>query len=660
VRRTRALYLACAAGLFVLNVWIAWRLFRLEYSIHLWSVEGAFISLARYMRDHWTQLAWLPVWQCGMPFSNAYQPLLPGSAALGSALTGASVGRAFHFVAGLAYALGPVTLFALAARLSGRLLTGFAAGLAYSLFSPSALLFPSIRADAGGLFHARRLQAAVVYGDSPHLMALTLIPLAILLIDRAVERRTALASLAAALAVMGVILTNIPGLIALAMAVAAYSIAYCGSLRQLARVAGICVSGYLLGAWWSPPSTLWTIFANAQRMEPAGRPNVRSVLWALAVAGATTLGVWLFKRFRVAPHRRFAVLFAGITGAVVIGFAGFGVTLIAQPMRFHLVMEMAFILAVVLLGARYIPKPRAAVIVLGAAALAAAGWQVQNYRRYARTILLPADMPRTSEFRVSRWFAEHSQGARVLVPGSIAYWLNNFTDTPQLTGCCDQGVVLPTVKMAYYVIGSDDSAGDRAAEISIAWMQALGVQYVAVAGPRSTEAFKDFAHPWKFEGKLRRLWREGDDLIYEVPQRTSGLAHVVKRSELARSTPENGLHTEVFAQYVAAIEDPARPVPEFRQDSPSRVSAQAAFGKDDVLSVQIPWHFGWRADVDGHPVQAGRDALGLITVEPPGPGWHRIALRFDGGAERAIAGLSTLLCWVGLLGWSIAERRRSR
>jgi hypothetical protein len=660
VRRTRALYLACVILLFVLNVWIGWRLFRLEYSIHLWSVEGAFISLARYMRDHWSELSWLPVWQCGMPFPNAYQPLLPGSAALVSALSGASAGRAFHFVAGLAYALGPVTLFALGARLSGGVLTGFAAGLAYSLVSPSAWLLPSIRADVGGVFHARRLQATVVYGDSPHLTALTVIPLSIFLIDRALERRTAPAYFAAALSVMAVILTNIPGSIALAMAVVAYSTAYCGSLQQLARVAGICVSGYLLGAWWSPPSTLLTIFANAQRMEPAGRPNVRYVLSIVALGLATALGAWLFERFKVARHLRFVVLFAWITGAVVIGFAGFGVTLIAQPMRFHIVMEMAFVLAAVLLVAHAAPRSRTAMAVLAVAGLAAAGWQVQNYRRYARTILQPADMPRTSEFKVSRWFASHAHGARVLVPGSMAYWLNNFTDTPQLTGCCDQGIVLPVLKMAYYVIGSDDGAGDRAAEISIAWMQALGVQYVAVAGPRSTEAFKDFAHPWKFEGKLRLLWREGDDLIYEVPQRTPGLAHVVKRADLVRNTPENGLHTELLAAYVTAIEDPSRPVPEFRRDSPSRVSVQAAFGNDDVLSVQIPWHFGWSADVDGRAVRAGRDALGFITVEPPEPGWRRIVLRFDGGRERVIAGLATLLCWMGFLAWSITEWRLSR
>ena len=120
-----------------------------------------------------------------------------------------------------------------------------------------------------------------------------------------------------------------------------------------------------------------------------------------------------------------------------------------------------------------------------------------------------------------------------MVPGGMSFWLNTWSDVPELTGCCDQGVGVNLARFAQYVFHTDDGAGTRAAEISTAWLQAYGVQQVAVAGPRSTEPYHAMAHPWKFEGKLPELWRDTtDDVIYRVPQRSRSLAHIVEPAEL--------------------------------------------------------------------------------------------------------------------------------
>ena len=79
--------------------------------------------------------------------------------------------------------------------------------------------------------------------------------------------------------------------------------------------------------------------------------------------------------------------------------------------------------------------------------------------------------------------------SRVMVPGSTTFWMNVFTDTPQLTGCCPQGVLNQTARVADYGIMTDLTAENRAFENSLLWFKALGVRAVAVSGPRSTEVY---------------------------------------------------------------------------------------------------------------------------------------------------------------------------
>src|SRR5512146_1581389 len=65
-----------ALTLFAVNAYIAGRLFRLEYTHDLESIAGAYIGLARYIRDHFPHLGWFPAWYGGIPFQDSYPPLL--------------------------------------------------------------------------------------------------------------------------------------------------------------------------------------------------------------------------------------------------------------------------------------------------------------------------------------------------------------------------------------------------------------------------------------------------------------------------------------------------------------------------------------------------------------------------------------------------------
>src|ERR1700675_4323011 len=132
-RAAKSIALPCIA-LLALNVWICWRLFRVEYTTHFNSIEGSFIALARYLSTHWTDHSWWPLWHCGMPFEDTYVPLLHMIVGAVATVFRISAARAYHAVAGAAYALGPVTLFLMAVRLGASRVAAFLSALLYSLF----------------------------------------------------------------------------------------------------------------------------------------------------------------------------------------------------------------------------------------------------------------------------------------------------------------------------------------------------------------------------------------------------------------------------------------------------------------------------------------------------------------------------------------------
>jgi hypothetical protein len=130
--------------------------------------------LARYISEHPLAVDWFPLWYVGIPFQNAYPPLLHLTTGGLAGLTGISPAVAYHAVAALTYCLVPVTLYWLAATLSQKTGPALVAAAFYSVLSPSALLFPKIAGDMGDLLASRRFQALTQYGEGPHSLSTTL------------------------------------------------------------------------------------------------------------------------------------------------------------------------------------------------------------------------------------------------------------------------------------------------------------------------------------------------------------------------------------------------------------------------------------------------------------------------------------------------------
>ncbi len=646
-----------AITLLALNMWICWRLFWVEYTQNFNSGEGYVIAIARYISRHWGNFSWWPLWHCGMPYQDTYVPLLHLTGAAFSTVAGISAARAYHILTGLAYSLGAATLFLMALRLGATRLAAFLSALAYSLFSPSAL-FPEILADLGSPFAGRRLQVLTYYGEGAHIAALALLPIAILALERAVDTRTGRSFALAALAMAAVFLTNVPGSMALALAVFCWICAQPAGRRGASwRIAASAAAlAYGLACFGDPPSSLRAVFKNVGPMHAGFSQGLRHAPYLLPLLlAAVAVAGYLASRSPMPLFVRFGLLYFALTFLLVLTARKPGFELLPQASRLQLELELG---ASLLLGwAAWLlyrwRRTRCAVV---AFIVAASVFQIQHYRRYARMEVAPADLNTRSEYTTARWLDAHMDGQRVFTMGSTAFWLNAFTDMPQVAGCCDQNQAITAIPVTAYLVTNGLKPGETPR--GIMWLQALGAHAMVVNGPDSTDAYKDFHAPERFEGLLPVLHREHGDTIYAIPQRGESLSHIVRPEEVvAGAAAIPGSADDAAARYVAAIEDPARPIAQCDWNG-SSAHIRAHLGMGDLVSVQAAYFDGWKAFVHGRPRSVSADGLGFILVHPECEGDCEIDLRWTGPGDLWPAAFVSLAA-LSLTVWLMFRARRS-
>lgn len=639
--RPAALDLLAGLLLFVLNLALVWPLFFVEYPASFYSIEGAYLGLARHLLQHGDTLGWFPWWYGGIPFPNTYPPFSHLLTAAWSALSGASVGFAYHQVTAAAYSLIPVAVFALGRSLRAEWAPAALSGLLVSLLSPAAILFGSIRADLGGWRFARRLHVLIASGEGPHLVSILLCLLALFFLVRVFTRPRPLWMALACLGCAATALTNWLGAVALAFGVVAALLAMEDPFRKsrwLIAVA-IGVAAYALAAPWMPPSTIAAIRRNAPFVEGRFEATAQTGVYALAAAAGLLILLGVLRATGAPRALRFATLWTWMLGAVVALARKPGVALLPQPLRYHIELEIALLLAVALglfwLMAEVLDRRRAALT--GMALLSAATLlQAPVYWTYARQLIRASDGHSSIEAVTARWLSANLPGQRVWLPGSVMFWANAFAEIPQFGGGFDNGIQNPVTLAIHYQIYSSDGAGDRDGQIAATWLKSFGARAVVVSMPNSAEAYHPFRNPAKFDGLLDLLWEHQGMRIYRVPMRHEGLAFVVPEGAVPRSRPADGLDVAPAERYVAALEDTRLPETRFAWNSLSEATIDAELRDGQVLSVQIAHHPGWEAWAAEQRLDVAEDGLGQIVLRP-GAGKHRLRLRFTGGWEQVFA-----------------------
>lgn len=650
----------------VINLAFGFGLFRLEYSRFLGSIEGAYIGISRRLLEHPWSLDWWPFWYGGVPFQNTYPPLVHMLTALLAAIAQVSPARAHHAVAGLFFLLGPLAVYALGRRLTRSFSAAMGGALAYSLVSPCIWLMPAIHADVGAWFRPRRLHTILVYGDTPHVAAVALLPLAVLLFDRAWEQRKAVRVVLAALGLAAVALTNWLGAFSLALALIAYvgtrlELTGRGILRDVGLLAVTGMLAYALVCPWLPPSTVLTIQRNSQSVAGTYDASAARLLQDAALTAAVVLASRLLLRQRASLAVQFALVFAVLLSGLTLSAEWFGISLVPQPQRYHLEMDLGIcLLAGWLLGALYERWPqRAQQAVLAAMLLVSIGLPLRQYRAI-REWTQPLDMTQTVEYQAAQWFRQNAPDSRAYVPGSVSFWMTAFSDTPLMNGGFDQGITNPVLRIGLYIVPSGDGAGERGGEVAATWMKAYGVNWIMAGGPRSREQYRPVLKPERFQVLGAPRWRNGDDAIWAVPRRSISLAQVVRRADLVTRPPANGIDLDSLNRYVGALEDPALPTAAWSWVNDREGHIRATLTQDLLVSVQISHHSGWHASTGGREVPVEKDGLGLMAIAPACAGPCDIRMWFDGGREMNLLRILCALTWIAALAAVAVEYRRGK
>jgi hypothetical protein len=663
-RCSRGLRRPVPAALLVLtlNLLIAGRLFEIEYSVWVFNNEASFMAIARALKDHPHDLLWWPWWDAGAPFQNTYSPLIPFLAAAVSGIMRVSVARGLHIVAAALYCTGPVALYAALRRVSGQPRESLVAAILYSIVSPCAFLIPAIGMDMQGLLHVRRLHVLMYYGEVPQCSSLTFLPLAVLLFFQLFKAPTLTRMITASAFAAITALTNAFGAVSLVSAIILLLIT--SETQRFARnvLAAACALGLTVAA--ISPLIPWELLLAIWKNSPVTSGDFRFTGRSLAaVCGLAGLmaAVWRATRRRWPAELCFLCLFFTLMLTIVASGYFFAAWILPQPHRYQNVADMAGVSLAAFATCRcldrFSPMRRnmlyaAGVVLIGAQTLHVVHWSMRMIR--------DVRIDETSSYRIALWLRDHLPGDRVMISGAHAYLANVLDDIPQLSGGHEP------FQPNYRAVGASYMVYGAPAPVAVQWLRAFGTRAVTVPRAGSSEYFKPFTDPDKFEGVLPVLWQDQGNTIYSVPTKSPSLAHAVPAEFLVPFGSDPAKDARLVFRYVAAIEESPPALVQWLSRHQIRIETPVQRGQ--VISVQVNYVAGWQAQVDGHDAIVRPDGLGLLVVESDCTGACTVQLVFEGptGVQTAkvVSGIavagSLAAVAIGVLGWLRRVWRRSQ
>src|SRR5262249_29492089 len=118
---------------------------------------------------------------------------------------------------------------------------------------------------------------------------------------------------------------------------------------------------------------------------------------------------------RLSVPLQFAILFAFLTSLLTLMSAWFDISIMPQPVRYHLEMEMALAILTALASAAVLRRlPGWGPITVLAVLPLALVQPIRQYRRYARdTLIRTIDITTTTEWKTAQWLQKNLPGERV-------------------------------------------------------------------------------------------------------------------------------------------------------------------------------------------------------------------------------------------------------
>ena len=655
-------------GLPLIIVWVGysqiWPLFTGEFTQQLGSIEVSYIQMAKFISSSWPRLAWQPRWYLGYPMSVLYTPFVPVFEFVSHNLWGWSYSHAYRWLTAFSYVGGLVTLYLFTRTWFKNTAAGYIAALIYGILpSFMGLLYPEIALDRFlvDLVEPRRFTILVRWGEGPHVVSLMFLPLAALFLIKFLRRGNKWQLLFGSVFTALVLLTNSVG--AWGLLLLSFAVVF-GELTEnpgrwqqvLGRSLIFAAVSFGLSAFWFNPLFLATFFHEGGGAWGFWKNQFP---WGWLLGGAI-LAIYFFlskkllgKIFGVSG----SLLFLGMMFGLVNTYYGSGserLELVPQVLRLTTEVDIAVALAVggVISAAGFIlSKMHRNLLGLGMVVVIIAGSILMG----GRQLRLISDLPRfaepaekagikleqTAEYEIAKVLETKVKGQeRVFVPGNYGFYLNYFTDLPQLRGALFQSAVNPWPDHIYFqtVNGLD-------ADITLDWLKIANVGWFVFSGPRET--FHDFkVDESKFAAVLKFDEDRQGDKIYQVPLKDTSLTKAVPQAILSVKIPINAIDRTPIAQYVGILES-SRNQLQLVEKNNGVYEITGNVGDGELVLVQMAYAPGWQArDKSGQGLVVSKDPLGMIAIKPKQTGAQNIDLIYGVSGQVMVGWLATLTMWV--------------
>jgi hypothetical protein len=643
--------------LFALTAYLIWPWLTLEYLDSWGSIESTFIGDARMLRERLPHPGWQPYWYCGTRFDYIYPPALRYGTALLSLALEVSTARAYHIYTGVLYCLGIAGVYLFVRLTTGSRGWAWVSALASTIVTPAYLFDNHFYRDYLEVrLMPLRLGVLVRWGEGPHMSAFALIPPALAAAWFGLRRCHTQALALAAVLSAAVVSNNFYGATALALLypILVWSVWLAERDGHVwARAAAIAVLAYGLTAFWLTPSYLKYTLRNLGLVAAPG--HAWSWWLEAAVLGAFAAITWRWARGR--PGAAWNVFIAGSVIRLALHALGnyyFDFRTLGEPQRLYPEFDLFFILGGVavlrwLWSQGLLPR-LATIAILVLVLLPFKGWVRRSWQFF------PAypDHTRRVEYQVTRWLHQNLPESRIMVVGSVRFWYNAWFDLYELGGGSEQGTINLNSAVSYNVVAA---GGDT--DHAILWLQAMGVDAVAVPDERSAEIYHDFVNPRMFEGKLDVLHDDGQgNRVYRVPRRFPGLARVVRKDRLRPIRRLDGAgNGEIVRAYAEAVEQDSPRAAQWHRETWERVRVRARLEPGELLVIQETYDPAWVATAAGQRVPMERDPLDFQVLDP-GPGDHEILLEFTTPIENRVGQALTSATLLGVLALLARKARK--
>ncbi len=665
------------------NIFLVWPLFAGEYDKNTASIGVAHILNARYLSRFWNH-GWNPFWYGGFPNHLIYPLLAPISlAAVQKIFFFLSMAQVYRIVVATAYVLMPVTLFFLVRYFTKRNLIALFASIIYIL-APSAnyFLIPGFRVVGEALHFAPwQLSVIVDFGEGPHMIALSLVPLAIIAYWRLLRNPSFYKFLLTAI---------LMGLIVSINLFSAYALGYFllgvffsefilgkGKQKLFISLLLIPLIYGLIGYCYDVSMIVSLLKSGYMHPENVFRLPPITVLFFLFIFVIGPLIFILHEVFKKRPKfQNYFVLVIWFFIFWAIPFAFYkGIWFGSQPNRYmpELNMTTAIIMAVILVKLYDLVREKfgklgivAGTILLGcylAILLSCSRGFIQNGWEFVEA---NQDIEATSEYKIAKWIeanTEYKTGERSFLTGSPAFFFNEFADVPQLRG--DDDNAQPNhwwADVVYQVNTGTDG------ELALGWLKAYNVRYL-VADIFASTSYKDFKNPDKFKGLTEPVVEIDGFEILEIP----GEAEIIQAVDLAKveklkpfSYPiKPVLDKEGLMIYLEAIKKPVGTkidyVYQYRTNPDLAIVKVSGANENTGILFKSTYDKGWRAvlkteDRRQKTVKITKIGPDLMLVKPGTAGDYTLEMSYHRPLVEYL-GYATTLVTIIVLGILVFKKR---